>query len=143
MKHFDSLTVRVGTSRREVKLRWLMHAMALLAIALSAMEPAIKGMLIAVVALSAIAYRRWHLVNDAELVLRNSEDYGWQIICADQCIPIRILGSTVLTPFVICLHYQSQNKIYYRVIFNDAMDENEFRRLNVYLKISGPAEPRT
>lgn len=117
-----------------------MHMMALLAIVLSAIEPYVQWLLITAVAFSGIVYRRRYFISDPERLLRYSEDFGWQLFTGESFAQIRILGSTVLTPIAIFFHYELQNKKHYQVIFNDAMDEIDFRRLTVYLKITGSTE---
>jgi hypothetical protein len=117
-----------------------MHLMALLAIALSAIEPYVQWLLIAVVIFSSIVYHRRYFIGDTERLLRYSEDYGWQLLTGDRFAQIQILGSTVLTPLAIFFHYELQGKNHYQVIFNDAMNEIDFRRLTVYLKITGSTE---
>lgn len=117
-----------------------MHMIALLAIALSAIEPYVKWLLIAAVIFNGIVCRHRYFMSDTERLLRYSEDYGWQLFTGDRFAQIRILGSTVLTPLAIFFHYELQGKNHYQVIFNDAMDEIDFRRLTVYLKITGSTE---
>jgi len=140
MKHLELATLRIGMSKREKKVLLLMHLMALLAIALSAIEPYVQWLLIAVVIFSGIVYRRCYFIGDTERLLRYSEDYGWQLFTGGSFAQIRILGSTVLTPLAIFFHYELQGKNHYQVIFNDAMDEIDFRRLTVYLKITVSTE---
>lgn len=136
MKHLELVTLRIGMSKREKKILLLMHMMALLAIVLSAIEPYVQWLLITAVAFSGIVCSRY-FISDTERLLRYSEDYGWQLFTGDRFAQIRILGSTVLTPLAIFFHYELQGKNHYQVIFNDAMDETDFRRLTVYLKITG------
>ncbi|MGD7035272.1 protein YgfX [Methylotuvimicrobium buryatense] len=140
MKHLELVTLRIGISKRENKILLLMHMMALLAIVLSAIEPYVQWLLITAVAFSGIVYRRRYFISDPERLLRYSEDFGWQLFTGESFAQIRILGSTVLTPIAIFFHYELQNKKHYQVIFNDAMDEIDFRRLTVYLKITGSTE---
>ncbi|MBE0436169.1 MAG: hypothetical protein IBX56_10245 [Methylomicrobium sp.] len=141
MKHLELVTLRIGMSKREKKILLLMHLMALLAIALSVIEPYVQWLLITAVIISGIVYhRRRYFIGDTERLLRYSEDYGWQLFTGDSFAQIRILGSTVLTPLAIFFHYELQGKNHYLVIFNDAMDEIDFRRLTVYLKITVSTE---
>lgn len=140
MNHLELVTLRIGMSKREKKILLLMHMMALLAIVLSAIEPYVKWLLITLVIFSSIVYRRRYFIGDTERLLRYSEDYGWQLFTGDSFAQIRIIGSTVLTPLAIFFHYELQGKNHYQVIFNDAMNEIDFRRLTVYLKITGSTE---
>ncbi|WP_404361370.1 protein YgfX [Methylotuvimicrobium sp. KM1] len=140
MKHLELVTLRIGISKREKKILLLMHLIALLAIALSAIEPYVKWLLITLVIFSSIVYRRRYFIGNTERLLRYSEDYGWQLFTGDSFAQIRIIGSTVLTPLAIFFHYELQGKNHYQVIFNDAMNEIDFRRLTVYLKITGSTE---
>ncbi|MBU2571633.1 MAG: hypothetical protein KJ725_16725 [Gammaproteobacteria bacterium] len=140
MKHLELVTLQIGMSKREKKILLLMHLMSLLAIALSAIEPYVQWLLIAVVIFSGIVSRRRYFIGDTERLLRYSEDYGWQLFTGDSFAQIRILGSTVLTPLAIFFHYELQGKNHYQVIFNDVMDEIDFRRLTVYLKITVSTE---
>jgi len=65
--------------------------------------------------------------------IRYHEAAGWNI--NDEAV--RILPSTVVTPFAIWLHYQAPSaRRQALLIVNDALPEPEFRRLLVKLKIS-------
>ncbi|WP_341328794.1 protein YgfX [Methylotuvimicrobium sp. KM2] len=140
MKHLELVTFRIGMSKREKKILLLMHVMALLAIVLSAIELYVQWLLIAVVIFSGIVYRRRYFIGDTERLLRYSGDYGWQLFTGGSFAQIRILGSTVLMPLAIFFHCELQGKNHYQVIFNDAMNEIDFRRLTVYLKITVSTE---
>lgn len=78
--------------------------------------------------LKKFSHENWQLDYD--------EKNGWQKIEALRLIKIQILPSTVISRNFIFLHYASENKKDYRVIFKDALvtNINDFRQLIVILK---------
>lgn len=64
------------------------------------------------------------------------DENGWQKVETSRLQKIQILPSTVISRYVIFLHYQCENKKHYRVILKDALvaNINDFRQLIVTLK---------
>ncbi len=64
---------------------------------------------------------------------------GWEMALSDhQFYPVKILASTVITPYLIVLHYKIQNKQKKTILIcKDALIEDDYRKLMVELKISG------
>lgn len=82
--------------------------------------------------------------NSKGFVLRYTTAFGWENNhLNDHFDFIEILPSTVLTPFVVFLHYkikhndQPKQKTKAVMILKDAMNNDDFRQLRVELKISG------
>ncbi len=75
-------------------------------------------------------------------ILRFSLLAGWAIDFAENHYhPITIIPSTVITRFLIILHFKMQNQKKQTIlIFNDALNGDEYRKLVVELKISGLAK---
>lgn len=68
-----------------------------------------------------------------QATIRYHDASGWNI--NDESV--RILTSTVVTPFAIWLHFQPQGaRKQALLIVNDAMPEHDFRQLIVKLKLS-------
>lgn len=78
--------------------------------------------------LKKLARENWQLDYD--------EENGWQKIEVARLQKIQILPSTVISRYVIFLHYQCENQKHYRVILKDALvaNINDFRQLIVTLK---------
>jgi hypothetical protein len=75
-------------------------------------------------------------------ILRFSLLSGWAIAYAENHYhPITITPSTVITRYLIILHFKMQNQQKQAIlIFNDALNGDEYRKLVVELKISGLAK---
>lgn len=140
MNQQDFLHLQMGSSRLENRIFLAMHVLAILAIAHSAIELYLKFLLIPFIMMSGAIYRRRKLNSNVGWSLRYSSDFGWEVESEESYSPIRILGTTVITPLAIFLHYELQGKTHHRAIFNDAISERDFRRLTVQLKIAGPSE---
>lgn len=81
------------------------------------------------VTLKRLARENWRLNYD--------EEDGWQLHEFEQLREIQILPSTVLSRRFLFLHYEFQEKKFYRIIFKDALgvSSNSFRELLVMLLI--------
>lgn len=75
-------------------------------------------------------------------ILRFSLLAGWEIAYAENHYhPITVIPSTVITRFLVILHFKMQNQQKQTIlIFNDALNGDEYRKLVVELKISGLAK---
>lgn len=64
---------------------------------------------------------------------------GWEFGGIDGVfLPIQVLPSTVLTPYLLILHIKLQNNSKKTIlIFKDALIDDDYRKLLVRLKISG------
>jgi hypothetical protein len=65
--------------------------------------------------------------------IKYSEKGGWEIITGKDIDTFELLGSTVISTWVIFLHLNGKAPI---IIFYDAMDKKDFRQLIVKLKMT-------
>ncbi|CAA9890836.1 conserved hypothetical protein [Candidatus Methylobacter favarea] len=69
--------------------------------------------------------------------IRHTEAFGWEISVGKDFNPVIILNSTVITIFAIWLHIKRQNADKQAIlVLNDALSEDDYRRLIVMLKTS-------
>ncbi|MDD5578123.1 MAG: hypothetical protein PHY16_02435 [Methylobacter sp.] len=69
--------------------------------------------------------------------LRHTEASGWEISAGKDFKPVTIQQSTVITIFAVWLHIKRQNSDKQAIlILNDALCEDDYRRLIVKLKTS-------
>jgi toxin CptA len=66
--------------------------------------------------------------------IKHSETSGWEIASDNDFKPIQILNSTVITLFAIFLHFNKNAHKQSVLIVNDALNEDDYRRLIVRLK---------
>jgi len=79
-----------------------------------------------------------------QFTIKYTDSIGWQISNEHDLVAIEILNSTVITPFAIFLHYKKNSlssikitrRKHSRLILDDALADEDFRRLIVKLKIT-------
>lgn len=77
-------------------------------------------------------------INFHGLLIRHSSGLGWEVAYSENNFHvIEILASTVITRYLIALHFIHNNKKQTILICRDALMYDEFRKLMVALKISG------
>jgi toxin CptA len=120
----------------------LIHALALVASMANDLNLTFKLGLI-----SCICLQGWltvkHLKNEP-YTIQYTETLGWQISKGHELVSIKILNSTVVTTFAIFLHYKENSQPQCSMspakqtclILNDALAEEDYRRLIVKLKIT-------
>jgi len=71
-------------------------------------------------------------------LIRYSSFAGWEIAYNSSFYPIEVLPSTVITPFLLVLHYKQQKKPKKAILIcKDALINEEYRKLMVKLTIDG------
>ncbi len=118
-----------------------MHALAVCVVIFTAIPLAPKVILVILILFSLLFYLKQQ-VGLKEITLRNTSEFGWEISNnSDQFDLVEILPSTVLTRYLIILHYIIQNNLKRKnrsvLIFKDALLKDDFRKLKVELKIEG------
>ena len=121
-------------------IKWLVaiHAIAIFAACLNALELAYKIVIISLILFSLFFYLRRELrFHDFSIV--HSMANGWEMALSDNHFhTVKILASTVVTPYLIVLHYKIQNKQKQTILIcKDALIADDYRKLMVELKISG------
>ena len=69
--------------------------------------------------------------------IKHTEEFGWEISDGNDFESIQILNSTVITVFAIFLHFNKNAHKQSLLILNDALTEDDYRRLIVRLKTAG------
>ncbi len=118
----------------------VLHIIAILAASLNALAISYKLIIISLILISLFYYLKRE-INFNGFTIRHSEAFEWEIALLEQDFQaIKILKSTVITPYVIFLHFKFPEKQEQKqavVICTDALKDDEFRKLLVELRISG------
>lgn len=73
----------------------------------------------------------------SDFYLRYSDKTQWSAAFNNQQFqPIAILTTTVITQWLVILHFEIQQRSLTRLIFRDSLSRNDYRRLMVELKIN-------
>ena len=119
--------------------KWLVviHAIAIVAAFINALAPIYKVIITIMVLVSLLVYLKRE-INFHGLLIRHSNEAGWEVAhLENNFYTIEILASTILTRYIIVLHFIQNKKKQTILICRDALFHNEFRKLMVALKISG------
>lgn len=116
----------------------LLHSIAFAAVFLSTIALLYKIIIAGLVVISLLFYLKQE-IKFSGLHIRYGSVFGWEIAYSENHFQsILILPSTVLTPYIVVLHFKQQNtKKQTILICRDALKKDEFRKLMVELKISG------
>lgn len=126
------LLVELKPSRRLKRLLIAMHLLALAASSANALPVIVKlALLIGISIQLNFTIKR---LASGHCSIKHSEAQGWAIDCDNDFAPIRILDSTVITVFAICLHFSRNGRKQSVLIVNDALSAEDYRRLIVRLK---------
>ncbi len=116
------------------KLRyWLIlsHVLAFSAILASVLAWQIKLTAASVVAVDFFYLARKYNADSRQIIY--SDHAGWEISDYGKLRSIAIAKSSVITPSAVFLHIKGEPPI---AVFNDAMDEQDFRHFIVKLKLT-------
>lgn len=69
--------------------------------------------------------------------IKHTEALGWEVSDGNDFKSIQVLNSTVITIFAIFLHFTDNARKQSVLIVNDALSEDDYRRLIVRLKTAG------
>lgn len=120
-------------------IRWLFiaHGLAIFASLANGLFWTYKLLALAAVGLSLFFYLRNYHYQFKPCQIRYQENSGWSVAVANHDFQaITILPSTVLTTWLIVLHFRAENsKFQSLVILNDALHEKDYRALTVGLKV--------
>jgi hypothetical protein len=131
-------TFKIGQSPFFIKWLFIIHAIAILAVLTIVLTTVYKIVLVVAILVSLTVYLKKEN-SFKRLILRHVEVSGWEIASFEnQFSSIQLLPSSVLTQYLIVLHYKIQNKKKRAIIIcNDTMTNGNYRKLLVALKISG------
>lgn len=121
-----------------IKLLFALHALAIIAVFISALALLYKTILTVCILVSLFIYAKREFDFEG-LTIRYADSFGWEIAFSEnQFNPIQVLPSTVITSHSIVLQYKTQSQQKRAIIIcRDAMIKDNFRKLLVELKISG------
>lgn len=112
-----------------------MHALALASSIANALPIVVKLALLTGVCMHLrFIFKR---IKKQRYKIKQSEAFGWEISAGNDFEQIQILDSTVITVFAIFLHFNKNAKKQSVLIMNDALSEDDYRRLIVRLKTAG------
>lgn len=121
-------------------LKWLvlMHLLAILTTLICALSFSYQAIIIILILGSLWFYAQQGLKKH-EIAIRYSSAFGWEIaVLEHNFFSIEILPSTVITAYLIILHYKTHKKYTQTsLIIKDTLNEDEFRKLKVLLRITG------
>ncbi len=120
-------------------IKWLVviHAIAIIAAFINALDLIYKVIITLMVLVSLLVYLK-RQINFHDLLIRHSNEAGWEVAhLENNFYTIEVLASTILTRYIIVLHFIQNNKKQTILICRDALSYDEFRKLMVALKISG------
>lgn len=131
-KHEPPLLVELKPSKRLSQLLVVMHVLALGSSIVNALPIAVQLAL-----LGGICMHLWFMIKrikTGQYKIKHTEALGWEISNGNNFEPVQILNSTVITVFAIFLHFTKNAKKQSVLILNDALSEDDYRRLIVRLK---------
>ena len=139
-QHQSALLLTLNPSKRLKKWVIFVHIIALGASVANALVFAIKISLFACIGMHCwLTVRR---LNTEHYAIKHTEALGWEVSEGGDFAPVEILKSTVITPFVLFLHfkysYQAQTgkpgDKKSLLVLCDALNEEDYRCLIVKLK---------
>lgn len=134
-RHEPSLLVELKPSKRLKQLLVVIHLLALGSSIANALPVVVK--LILTVGISMHLWFTIKRLPSKQYNIKHTEAFGWEISDGSDFESIQILNSTVTTVFAIFLHFNKNTPKQSLLIINDALSENDYRRLIVRLKTAG------
>jgi hypothetical protein len=130
---------RINKSPLLVHLLIIIHSLAVFACLANALPWFYKLMILAVVVSSLVLTLRRYHTQFKSYHIQHNETSVWQLASSENAIEtIKILPSSVVTCWVILLHFRLENdECHSLIILNDALNEKDYRALAVTLKIAG------
>lgn len=137
MSH-SRIDLLLGIKPNRTLIKWVIviHALALAAGMANALPAAIKISLFAVICLH-LRYTLGRL-NAQKYTIKYTDELGWEISEENGFCPIDILRSTVVTTYVLFLHFKPKPDTKKTLlILKDSLAEEDYRYLVVKLKTAG------
>ena len=113
------------------------HAIAIITAFINALALIYKVIITVMVLVSLLVYIKRE-INFHGLLIKHSNGGGWEVArSGNNFFTIEILSSTIITRYIIVLHFIQNKKKQTILICRDALFYDEFRKLMIALKISG------
>ncbi len=136
-KYEISQVFKVHRSALLTRALVVLHAIAIVAVLINALDLIYKVIISLIVLVSLFVYLKREN-NFQGLLIRHSSGLGWEVAYLDNNFyAVDILASTVITRYIIVLHFLQNKKKQTILICRDALPYDEYRKLMVALKISG------
>ncbi len=126
------LFIEVKSSRRLQQWLVFFHGLALGASIANALPIGVKLALLCAIC-SHFFWLRRRLKNQ-QLIIKQSDALGWEISDGTEFKAVEIVNSTVITVFALFLHVKDSTRKQSLLIVNDALSDEDYRRLIVRLK---------
>ena len=133
----QSLHLQINHSLWQLRFIRILHLLALSAVLLASISIWVEALLILCLVVSSFIYSHRATSHKNKSAVRYSDANSWQMDVGNDFEAIQINPSTVITPWLIVLHYSLANRRHYMPIFCDALETADFRKLLVLLKVSG------
>lgn len=134
-KHEPLLLIELKPSKRLKRFLVFVYLLGLGASIANSLPIAVKlAFLIGICLHFWLILKYW---GNQQCTIKHTEAVGWEVSEGNNFEPIEILESTVITIFAIFLHFKKDVRRKSLLIVNDALTEDDYRRLIVRLKTAG------
>ena len=139
-KYQPALLLTLKPSKRLIQIVIFVHTLALGACIVNALAIAIKISLFAIICIHLwLTVRR---LNAEQYTIKHTDAFVWEISEGNDFASIDILKSTVITTFVLFLHFKSRSQTGFwksdakktLLVLKDSLTEDDYRYLIVKLK---------
>jgi len=134
------LWIAVKQSRYLLILIILTHSVAIICVLMLSSDFSLMLCLLIFVACSLFFQLYRYRQGFYLFILRHSAEFSWQLLEKDKVLAAAILGSSVVSAWLIILHVQIDNKRRSLLVFQDAVPAEIYRQLRVTLKITSLTE---
>lgn len=136
-------TFNIKPSRTLKILLISLHGLSLIAAVMNTLPIMVKISLILFILLHFVWYWKKYVTQAVTTQFSYSDTAGWERITNQVPIAITILPSSLLTSWLIIIHYHQppSTTLKTQICFKDALAPSAFRTLTVQLKINGIQTP--
>jgi len=132
--------VEVKQSRYLLILIILTHSLAILSVLMPPLFFGLKLLLIPLI-FGSLYFQLYRYKQEFYLfVLKHTTQFSWQLLDKADFVEVQILGSSVISEWLIILHVQIGKKQRSLLVFQDAVPAEIYRQLRVSLKITSLTE---
>ena len=132
--------VEVKQSRYLLILIILTHSLAILSVLMLSLFFGLKLLFISLI-FGSLYFQLYRYKQEFYLfVLKHTTQFSWQLLDKADFVEVQILGSSVISEWLIILHVQIDKKRRSLLVFQDAVPAEIYRQLRVSLKITSLTE---
>lgn len=134
------LWIEVKQSRYLLILIILTHSLAILSVLMLSLFFGLKLLFISLI-FGSLYFQLYRYKQEFYLfILKHSAEFSWQLLDKADFVEAQILGSSVISEWLIILHVQIDKKRRSLLVFQDAVPAEIYRQLRVTLKITSLTE---